>query len=279
MRDYHSELDLTRKLLHEAGQEVLRRYASFEAIEDAPADITTEVDRISQEIILDGLRREFPGDALCAEESTPTLEDASNRGRRIWVVDPIDGTRGFARKNDEFSILMALVVEGSPVVGGVFEPVPDRLTFAIRDEGCHVGPLLEPEAYREIETAVSDREDTPRVLAMSRSRTAEEREELLEGFGAEIAVTTYSAGIKMAQVARGECDLYLGDYLTLHDWDVCAGHLLVEEAGGRITDVDGNPVTYDGSGSSLKGRGVLASNGGVHERALETVAAGKVPLG
>src|SRR5439155_123979 len=79
---------------------------------DARADITTEVDRQSQEAILGSLRRRFPGDALCAEEETPTLAAAARSGPRVWVVDPIDGTRGFAQKNGEFSVMIALLEEG-----------------------------------------------------------------------------------------------------------------------------------------------------------------------
>jgi hypothetical protein len=83
---------------------------------------------------------------------------------------------------------------------------------------------------------------------MSRSQGEEGERQLLGALGAERAIQTYSAGIKLAQVARGEADLYLGDYLTLRDWDVAAGHVLVTEAGGRVTSVDGDPVRYDGSG-------------------------------
>jgi 3'(2'), 5'-bisphosphate nucleotidase len=70
----------------------------------------------------------------------------------------------------------------------------------------------------------------------------------------------------------------VGDYRNLHDWDVCAGHLLVVEAGGHVGGLDGTPILYDGSGSSLRGRGLLASNGQVHEAALAaSAAAGLVP--
>src|SRR5436190_10737150 len=78
-------------------------YARFGAIPDAPSGITTDADRQSQEIILSHLHRLFPGDALCAEETTPTLAQSPHTGPRLWIVDPIDGTRGFAKKIGEFS--------------------------------------------------------------------------------------------------------------------------------------------------------------------------------
>src|SRR4051794_18525164 len=82
---------------------LLDAYARFEVVPNAPADITTEADRGAQEIVLAHLHAHFPGDALCAEEQTPTAAKAAATGERVWIVDPIDGTRGFARKNGEFS--------------------------------------------------------------------------------------------------------------------------------------------------------------------------------
>ncbi len=273
MSGYERELEVTLDVIRGAGEEVLRRYASFERIEDAPADISTAADKASQELILDRLHRDFPGDGLCAEEASDRFATEAEGSARFWVVDPIDGTRGFARKNGEFSIMIALVEGGRPVVGAVHEPAADRLTWAVAGGGCRVQA---PVASTPLPAAVSAARGAPRVLAMSRSQGVEGERQMLAALGAERAIQTYSAGIKLAQVARGEADLYLGDYLTLHDWDVAAGHLLVTEAGGRVTRIDGSPVVYDGSGSSLAGKGIVASNGGVHAAALEAIAAGKV---
>lgn len=277
MGRYDRELDLTLRTIRRAGEEILRRYASFERIEDAPADISTAADKASQELILDAVHAAFPGDGMCAEETShrfeTRIEGGAPGGARLWVVDPIDGTRGFARKNGEFSIMIALVEDGEVAVGAVHEPAADRLTWAVRGEGCRVQAPAVSEARP---CAVSTTAGDPRVLAMSRSQGDEGERQLLEGLGAERAIRTYSAGIKLAQVARGEADLYLGDYLTLRDWDVAAGHVLVTEAGGRVSDVDGAPIRYDGSGGSLHGRGIVASNGGVHDAALAAIADGRV---
>jgi 3'(2'), 5'-bisphosphate nucleotidase len=274
MRRFERELDLTLSVIRRAGDEILRRYASFERIEDAPADISTEADKASQALILDAVHEAFPGDAMCAEEASARFETQAHGASRFWVVDPIDGTRGFAMKNGEFSIMIALVEDGEAVLGAVHEPVPDRLTWAVRGGGCYVrrdGGADDAERCR-----VTTTQGAPRVLAMSRSQGDEGERELLAGTGAERAIRTYSAGIKLAQVARGDADLYLGDYLTLRDWDVAAGHVLVTEAGGTVTSVDGDPVRYDGSGKSLRGRGIVASNGGVHDAALAAIADGRV---
>jgi 3'(2'), 5'-bisphosphate nucleotidase len=80
-------------------------------------------------------------------------------------------------------------------------------------------------------------------------------------------VETYSAGIKLAQVARGEADLYVSTYDRMNDWDLAAGHVLVEEAGGRVSDLAGRPIRY-GADSPAQTGGLLASNGAVHAAAL-----------
>lgn len=275
---YSHELAVTLDVIHAAGREILRRYASFERVEDAPADISTAADRASQELILERLDREFPDDGLCAEEASArfaTRVDTGDRRERsrFWVVDPIDGTRGFVKKNGEFSVMIALVEVGRVVVGAVYEPAIDRLTWAVEGQGCR----WREEGGAERRARVSGRQGSPRVLAMSRSQGDAGEATLLAAFpGAERALRTYSAGIKLAQVARGEADLYLGDYLTLRDWDVAAGHILVTEAGGQVTSVEGQPIVYDGSGKSLRGKGIVASNGGVHPEALAAIADGRV---
>ena len=133
---YEHELQIALEAARLAGCLILDQYQKFERIADAPASISTETDRQSQEIILQHVIDAFPNDGLCAEEVTPSLAHARRSGPRLWIVDPIDGTRGFARKNGEFSVMVALVDGGEPALGVVLEPARERLTFAWRDGGC-----------------------------------------------------------------------------------------------------------------------------------------------
>src|SRR4051812_13627748 len=103
---YEKELEAALEAADRAGKAILKQYARFEKIADAPAEISTEADRESQEIILDPLHRVSPADALCAEETTAALASVPQSGPRLWIIDPIDGTRGFARKNGEFSVVV-----------------------------------------------------------------------------------------------------------------------------------------------------------------------------
>lgn len=272
MPNWERELEVALSAANEAGVEIMRQYASFEAIANAPADISTAADRASQEIIFHRLREAFPDDGLFGEERT-SLRGTNHEADRRWIVDPIDGTRGFAMKNGEFSVMIALVVGGWPMVGVVAEPAADRVTFATRGGGCFLQqPIGGTARLCETTQTAALRHAT---LSISRSQKDAGEKKLLEAFGASAVVRTYSAGVKLAQVARGDTDMYLGDYLTLRDWDVCAGHLLVTEAGGDITSVKGTAIAYDGSGDSLHGDGILATNGPLHRDALAVLASGR----
>src|SRR5205823_3766554 len=99
LMSYERELQAALDAARRAGALILEHYEHFERVPDARADISTIADRESQEIILKYLHETFPADALCAEETTPSLEGVVPTGPRQWVVDPIDGTRGFAKKN------------------------------------------------------------------------------------------------------------------------------------------------------------------------------------
>src|SRR5262245_25455887 len=123
---YDKELAVALEAAAKASEVILRHYAEFQAVADAPASITTQADLAAQEIILQHIHQVFPGDALCAEEATPTLANALREGPRLWVVDPIDGTRGFAKKLGEFSVMIALLDQSQPVVGIVAEPAFGR---------------------------------------------------------------------------------------------------------------------------------------------------------
>src|SRR2546426_9940192 len=105
--DYGREFEAALKAGRLAAEVIRSAYASFEAVANPRIDISTEADRAAQETILQYVHQVFPEDALCAEEGTPTLAAGPAAAPRIWIVDPIDGTRGFATKNGEFSTMIA----------------------------------------------------------------------------------------------------------------------------------------------------------------------------
>src|SRR5260370_37270163 len=130
------ELEVALEAARLAGEFLQEEYSRFQVIPNAPANITTSADRQSQQIILKHLHAAFPEDALGAEEETQSLVGIVATGRRLWIVDPIDGTRGFAQKNGEFSVMIAFVEDGVIAAGVVLQPAGGRLTYASRGAGC-----------------------------------------------------------------------------------------------------------------------------------------------
>jgi 3'(2'), 5'-bisphosphate nucleotidase len=261
--DYARELDVALEAAAMASAYLKEAYATFTPIPDAPASISTEADKRSQDIILAHLRAAFPDDAVAAEEGTASLREAIHSAPRTWVVDPIDGTLGFVKKNGEFSVMIGLVTKGRVVVGVVAEPALDRVTYARFGHGCwaRAGGRMPDACFVTKTESLADA-----TLVESHSKQGRVAWPV-EALKPAKVVETYSAGVKMAMVARGEVDLYVNTYGNFSDWDICAGDVLVTEAGGTVSEIAGGPITYLKPGNVQQG-GLLATNGRVHATAV-----------
>jgi len=252
---FERELTTALEAARKAGEVILRHYASFEKIENAPIDISTLADRESQEAILRHLHAVFPSDALCAEEVTATLEAVPRIGPRLWIVDPIDGSRGFAKKNGEFSVMIAFVKEGVVGAGVVLEPPTGRLTYAMKGGGCWA---IDGNGERR-RCQVTEIDDPAKSsLIQSHSKTGQSARPMQTLKPARV-IETYSAGVKLARVARGEADVYVNTYAEFHDWDIAAGHVLIDEAGGKATGLGGEVLRY-GEPGAWQRHGLVAAN-------------------
>ena len=266
---FETELRVALEAAAKAAELIRVDYAAFVPIPDAPASISTETDRNSQEIILRHLQSVFPNDAYCAEEATPALHAAKKSGPRTWIVDPIDGTRGFAMKNGEFSVMIGLVADGILAIGVVLEPVQQRVTYASKDGGCWV-IIQNGTAKRCRVSTVKDLGAS--ALVQSHTKSPTEASTPVKTIRPAKVIEMYSAGVKLALVARGEAELYVNIYSNFHDWDICAGHLLVTEAGGKVTALNGTEIGYCSPGYWQRG-GLLATNGHVHDGAVRLLQA------
>lgn len=267
---YERELDTALEAAQLAGRALQELYAEFQRIPDAPADISTDADRRSQEIILGVLRRAFPRDAFCAEEQTRGLAGLPSTGARQWVIDPIDGTRGFARKNGEFSVMVAFVEDGHIGAGVVLEPAQERVTYASQGTGCWRRDGRDTSARRCRVSATNSLSNATLVQSHSKVQPSPP----VAAVKPARVIETYSAGIKLALVARGEADIYVNTYEAFHDWDICAGHILVAEAGGKTTGLKGEELRY-GEPGAWQRSGLLATNGMLHHAAIEALRAMK----
>jgi myo-inositol-1(or 4)-monophosphatase len=231
---YERELEVARESAREAAEILLRHYEqgtkTWEKSEDNPL---TLADLESDKAIRTRLAAAFPDDAILSEE---TLGDLSRvKQARVWIVDPMDGTKEFTKKIPEFAASIALVDNGVPVVGVIHNPPADVAVWARQGGGCwRDGSRVEISSCTDLSQAV--------VIA-SRTEISRDKFAPYEGWFREIRPLG-SIAWKLACVACGDGDLNIS-VAPKNEWDVCAGDVLVREAGGRYVDFDGKPRIYN----------------------------------
>src|SRR5215210_3177920 len=138
---YERELSVALRLAREAGAAILEYYDSPLRIErkidaDEHSEPVTQADRAANELIVSGLSREFPDDGILAEESVDTARRLTKR--RVWMIDPLDGTNGFIARDGDFAVQIGLAVEGTSLLGVVYQPLPDVLYWAVAGQGSWI---------------------------------------------------------------------------------------------------------------------------------------------
>lgn len=220
----------------------------------------TIADRDANHKIHGILQSGFPDYGWLSEETV----DSSTRlsCRRVWVVDPMDGTKEFIQKIPEFAVSIALVEDGLPVLGVVYNPPLDRLYWAVRGQGawCGTQRLQVSQLERLAEaTILSSRSETKRG----------EWDSFKDAFKTR---PTGSIAYKLSLISGGEADATF-TLVPKNEWDICAGVLIVEEAGGTVTNLDDTPVIFNQPKTLLPG--LIASNSVLHEQIIGLV--GKRP--
>lgn len=223
-----------------AGREIMRIYETgFNVTWKDDHSPLTEADIAAQRVIAAGLRALTPGIEMLGEESPPEAGAARRTWRTLWLVDPLDGTREFVKRNGEFTVNIALVDEHEPVLGIVAAPARGVLYAAAR--GCGAFRRAADGSRHALRPRLPAAA-TVRVLG-SRSHADARSERLLAGIGPWVGVGIGSA-LKFGLLADGEGDLYLRTGAT-SEWDTAAGHALVLEVGGRVVDLQGAPLRYN----------------------------------
>jgi 3'(2'), 5'-bisphosphate nucleotidase len=230
------------RLARDAGREVLAVYGNPCAVHSkGDGSPVTEADHRAQEVICAGLERLDSELPIVAEEDGRS-EYAGQLPRRFWLVDPLDGTKEFLSRNGEFTINIALVADGTPVLGVIFAPALDRL-FACSAEA---GALADDAAGRR---TISTREVPPDGPTVVSSRSHGDPEALQRCLGDRRLGASICAGssLKFCLVAAGEADLYPRLGRTM-EWDTAAGDAILRAAGGTVTDLEGTPLRYGKEG-------------------------------
>ncbi|MEE8581168.1 MAG: inositol monophosphatase family protein [Myxococcota bacterium] len=265
MADSRKESDeillLATQLAREAGAIQRQRYETELQIDtkSESIDLVTDVDRECEALIVESLRRAQPDDAILAEEGTGHSIDGA---RRRWIVDPLDGTTNYAHGYPRFCVSIGVEEGGRPEVGVVYDPLLEELYHAVRGGGAFLnGRRLRVSQESQLEKAL--------VATGFAYDVRKNRQDNVAEFGRFIKAARAvrrdgSAALDLCYVAAGRLDGYWE--FALHAWDVAAGFLIVEEAGGRCSDFHGGPARRSGEET-------LASNGLVHEAMLAILQA------
>ncbi|MCP4038245.1 MAG: 3'(2'),5'-bisphosphate nucleotidase CysQ [bacterium] len=232
--NYHEELDCALLAARAAGELIARYFREgVEQWEKSENNPVTQADLEADALIRDVLTAGYPNDGILSEESEDNLERLERE--RVWIVDPIDGTREFTKQIPEFAVSIALAVGGVPALGVVHNPI-EGVTVA-GHEGRGVTKNGEPTGLSRCASLSEAR------IAASRSEEKDGRLEPYEPFFRELRPMG-SIAWKLALVACGETDFNLS-LKPKHEWDVCAGDFLVHEAGGAYVDFRGERVRYN----------------------------------
>ncbi len=204
--------------------------------DDSPLTIA---DLASHEALVEGLNRLTPDIPVLSEEAAGVDPEIRLGWQRFWLVDPLDGTKEFIKRNGEFTVNIALVEDNHPVMGVVWVPARNMGYFAIRGEGAF--RQVEGEAPQRLQVQLPASQP-PRVVG-SRSHAGESLQAYLGALGEHEMVPVGSA-LKFCLVAEGTADVYprLGPTWA---WDTAAAQCVVEESGGRVVDAKGQPLRYN----------------------------------
>lgn len=241
------QTDRIADIARQAGEVILEVYRQPFPVDFKPDDSpVTDADRRANEVILRSLRDAYPDIPWISEESKAT-PFAERRGwKRFWLIDPLDGTKEFIKKNGEFTVNIALVEDGVPVLGVVYQPVTGTLYSAKKGAGASrtdstgvTVPLHGGPHYRD--------RNVVNVVA-SRSHMSTETQAFIDDLGKsghEVHLTSAGSSLKLCLVAEGRADVYPRFGPTM-EWDTAAAHAVVLEAGRKVTrHPSGEPLLYN----------------------------------
>jgi 3'(2'), 5'-bisphosphate nucleotidase len=241
-----SLLEPVLAIAEEAGRRILEVYATdFEVERKEDRSPLTAADLAAHQAIVEGLRSLTPGVPILSEESAHVPFEERARWRDYWLIDPLDGTREFVKRNGEFTVNVALIGDHRPVLGVVCVPVTGVCYYACAGGGAH--KRARDGGTRRLQA----RGSAPQRLTVagSRSHAGSSLEAFLGRLG-DYELISMGSALKSCLVAEGVADLYprLG---PTSEWDTAAAQCVVEEAGGHVTDTEMQPLRYNTKASLL----------------------------
>ena len=236
------------EIAHKAGEAILEIYHDdFDVEKKGDSSPITIADRNSNDIIIGELKKLYPDIPIISEENKQTPYDKRKDWEYFWMIDPLDGTKEFIKRNDEFTVNIALIHRGRPVLGVVHVPVFGSTYYGMHGQGSFKTDEYgntdelpnEPNHYRNL--------DFVKVVASRSHLTDEVSEfvEILEEDGKEVEFISAGSSIKFCLVAEGQADVYPRFGPTM-EWDTAAAQVIAEEAGRQVLDAGTKePLRYN----------------------------------
>jgi 3'(2'), 5'-bisphosphate nucleotidase len=271
MREFDREIEVACELAREAGAILMAHYHSPFLVEQKinalqETEEVTAADREANDLIVRRLVNEFPDDGILAEESKDTERRLEKE--RVWLIDPMDGTKNFIQRDGDFAVQIGLALDGQVVAGVVYQPERDKLYRASLGDGAWIENKDTAPRRMSVSTRTNARE---MVLASSRSHRSPRMERVVNRIGFKSEVRRGSVGVKIGLITEQQADLYLHLSPSTKQWDTCAPEIILHEAGGRLTDLFGQPLRYNGVRIDNR-NGIVATNGAAHEMVIEKLA-------
>jgi myo-inositol-1(or 4)-monophosphatase len=231
--------------------------SSYDVTDKSPDNPVTDADFASDALLKERLQALLPEAGWLSEETADTQDRLDKR--LLWCVDPIDGTKEFIMGIPEFTVSVALVEDGLPILAVIYNPDTRELYSAAKGHGF---------SFNGKPATASDRSELSGAI-IDASRSERKRGEF-EPFEASMEIRTMgSVAYKLARVASGQCDATWSRG-PKHEWDICAGVLLVQEAGGVAVDLSNRPITFNNE--FVKANGIIADNGHLHDQVVDALA-------
>lgn len=253
----HPDLKIAVRAALKAGETVMQVYSGeFTSKTKEDNSPVTEADIKSNQIIKQVL--ETTDHCILSEEDA---DDPSRLDSRyVWIVDPLDGTSDFIKRTGEFTIMIALVEESTPVLGVIFCPAQKMLFVAQKNSGAfrHIN-----NTWSRIHVTKESRLENCRAVG-SRNHLSAEDKAFFDTLHLR-EFTSIGSSLKVAKISSGDAEIYITTTDKMKEWDSCASYCIITEAGGRMTDCLGNDLTYNNRIVNHQ-NGIVASNGMIHDR-------------
>jgi len=261
----NTELEDIIQIIKKAGQKVMEIYGrEYKTHQKSDKSLVTEADFASQKIILEGLSKYNYG--ILSEEQR---DDTSRlRKEKVWIVDPLDGTKDYLKKTGDFAIMIGLASDREPILGAVYQPIKDKLYFAEKGKGAFLKESDKSQKKLKVSN-VSGFSGSRFVV--SRFHLIEPEKDFLENNKIRKVIRAGSTGVKIGMIAEHQAEGYINLSQKTCQWDTCAPEIILKEAGGQVTDRNGENYVYNRK--ELRNlNGLVVSNGKIHPEIIEKLA-------